>query len=344
MSGLFGDILCLRFFLSGAYFWLFVNAVTGFPNWNELFHKEVFILHIDVLLWTTVTLYTHATKFIGIVLNERKVDLPIESMPLYRMMYRNGGLSELLFRQFVWPRFGLTHLKKGDKIEDDGESLYIILEGTASANITLKGRTKEIALGSGEVIHVKGLNIFKQAQCEAFAEQTVHAVVSSESMRVYRCSREDMDAIARQPQTKQAYQGLLIFVLTRISERAILQNVDIPSNPSTGLHPAFLPLEDWEEPDPMNSGSGKALDFPIQHFVTSLRRSYRPPYPMIKWIPGLRHSTLPAPHHCPSAPPNVSDTLRQKLRKSYHESSSTSPSSLDEESALSNEEQRPLLT
>jgi hypothetical protein len=47
MSGLFGDILCLRFFLTWAYLWLFINAITGFPPLGELVKRptETFILH-----------------------------------------------------------------------------------------------------------------------------------------------------------------------------------------------------------------------------------------------------------------------------------------------------------
>ena len=348
MSGLFGDILCLRFFLSWAYFWLFVNAVTGFPNWNELFEENVFLLHFDVLLWTTVTLYVHLSKFIGIVLNERKVTtLPPESLPLYRMMYRNGGLSELLFQQFVWPRFELVLFSKGDTLDDGNESLYIILDGTTRANITLQGRTKELLLGSGEAVHVKWLHLFRQAsQSEAFAAQTVRAVAETD-MRVYKCTPTDIEAIARQPQTKQAYQGLLIFVLTRIAERAILEERGIPEAPVVQLHPAFGPLEAWEEPSPLNSGSGKALQMPVRHFWTSLQRSFRPPYPIIRWIPGLRHANLPAPHSVPPAPPSVSDELSEKQsmhgKKLYGSIMSSSGGDSDRGDGLQNGETTRLL-
>lgn len=42
------------------YLWWFVNAVTGFPNWNELWKKlgEIFLLHYDVLFWSVGTFYS----------------------------------------------------------------------------------------------------------------------------------------------------------------------------------------------------------------------------------------------------------------------------------------------
>jgi hypothetical protein len=122
--------------------------------------------------------------------------------------------------------------------------------------------------------------------------------------------------IARQPQTKQAYQGLLIFVLTRIAERAVLQKQDgqdgeTNDNDSTHQHnqrnPAFFELEAWEEPDPLISGSGKALTVPVQHVIASLRKSYRPPWPFSRWIPGLRHAALSAPYHDDLADGSVSE-------------------------------------
>ena len=350
MSGLFGDLLCLRFFLSWAYFWLLVNALTGFPNWYELFNTNVFILHWDVIVWSTVTFYVHFSKFLGIVLNERKVQsLPPESLPLYRMLYRNGGLSELLFQQFVWPRFELIEINKGDLLVDDENSMYLILEGTASANITLHGKTQILLLGSGEAIHIKHLHLFRQAaECEAFAEQTVHAVALT-PMKLYKCRPDDMQAIARQPQTKQAYHGLLIFILTRIAERAILQERDmdhynhsIRARRPQEWHAAFLPLPPWEEPDFRNAGSGKALEHPLWHFGVALQRSFRPPYPFIRWIPGLRHSGLPAPYDLPPAPPSVSDetqSLQKSSIKKYGSSNAGRSSSLESTS----EEGKPLL-
>lgn len=90
---------------------------------------------------------------------------------------------------------------------------------------------------------------------------------------------------------------MLIFVLTRIAERAILnQEKGFRFDSNQKRNPAFLPLEDWEEPNPLYPGSGKALSMPWRHFYASFCRSFRPPWPIIRWIPGLRHSFLPAPH------------------------------------------------
>lgn len=74
----------------------------------------------------------------GIVLNERKIWLPEESMPLWRMLYRNSGLSQLLFKQFIYPsKFQLIHIKAGTDIPVDNY-LFIILDGVADTQITLQ--------------------------------------------------------------------------------------------------------------------------------------------------------------------------------------------------------------
>jgi hypothetical protein len=352
MSGLFGDILCLRFFLSWAYIWLFVNAMSAFPSLGEFLHKpgETFLLHYDVLFWSTVTLYTHLSKFIGIALNEKKVPLPEEAQPLWRMLYRNSGLSELLFQQYLYPqKFQLITITTGTQLSSSDNCLYIILDGTADAQITLqKGDTfcdletsdtsishhhntttaattsstttttattatattsrRSLALASGDVINVKALQLFRKgSQSEAFASQSVTATALTD-MRLYRIKDVDIVSMAQKPQTKQAYQGLLIYVLTSIAEREIMNRHFAGSNEysddsshreakgNDGRDSAFQPLEEWEYPQPVISGSGMALTIPFQHFMMALKQSYRPPWPMSQWEPGLRHSALPAPH------------------------------------------------
>jgi hypothetical protein len=363
MSGLFGDILCLRFFLTFAYLFLFINAVTGFPPLGELVTgpHEVFILHWDVLAWSTVTLYVHFSKFMGILLNEKEIDLPEESLPLWRMLYRNGGLSQLLFKQFIYPqKFQLVNFKAGSQIPTDN-CLYIILDGVADTTITLQrgdgyseiasaksptipspkamsgnDTTKQsgtpysqkkkhfqkmsstssttthrnLALTSGDIINIKCLQLFRDgSESEAFANQTVNATALTD-MTMYRIRDVDIKSMAQTPQTKNAYQGLLIFALTGVAEKEIMvrhfaecgdysdYNTHRDLGPD-GRDYAFQPLEDWEEPDPLVSGSGKALTMPVRHFLRALESSYRPPWPIIRWIPGLRHAALPAPHLCP---------------------------------------------
>jgi hypothetical protein len=72
----------------------------------------------------------------GMLLNEKKIDLPPESLPLWRMLYRNGGLSQLLFKQYIWPCTQLVTFKKGSQIPTDN-CLYVILDGIADTEITL---------------------------------------------------------------------------------------------------------------------------------------------------------------------------------------------------------------
>jgi hypothetical protein len=161
------------------------------------------------------------------------------------------------------------------------------------------------------MLNVKLLQLFRSgSESEAFANQEVRATALTD-MSMYRIRDVDIISMAKTPQTKQAYQGLLIFALTGIAEREIMvrhfhnssdyseYNTHREAGPD-GRDLAFQPLEKWEEPDPIYSGSGKALTMPIRHFAMALKTSFRPPWPIIRWIPGLRHAALPAPSFLPS--------------------------------------------
>jgi len=345
-SGLFSDILCLRWFLSWAYLWLFINAVCGFPDLTELYRNpknSVFILHYDVLAWSVCTFYVHFTKLMGIVMNERKVHLPEEYQPLWRVLYRNGGLSELLFKQFIMTKFDVVTFKKGTELPLDGY-LYIILDGTCDSKITLQRSEESLAgksstsfskslnrslisetmsrcrlkLTSGDILNVKYLHMFRAgSESEAFANQSIEATAETD-MTLYRIRDSDILSLAKTGQTKNAYQGLLIFALTAVAEREIIDRHFADANgrggatnddgASThrelgedGRDVAFQPLREWEEPNPLLSGSGGAFRMPLHHFGAALKNSFKPPPPLLKWIPGLRHSMLPAPHLCPPA-------------------------------------------
>jgi hypothetical protein len=63
----------------------------------------------------------------------------------------------------------------------------------------------------------------------------------------------------------------------------------------------FGPLEDWEQPNPLSSGSGRAARRPLRHLIKSAVKSFLPPWPFHRWVPCLRHSQLPAPHFMSAA-------------------------------------------
>jgi hypothetical protein len=170
--------------------------------------------------------------------------------------------------------------------------------------------TRNLALTSGDLLNVKLLQLFRSgSESEAFANQEVRATALTE-LTLYRIRDTDIVAMAKTPQTKQAYQGLLIFALTGIAEREIMvrhfrdstdyseYNTHREAGPD-GRDLAFQPLETWELPDPIYSGSGQALTMPVRHFVMALKKSFRPPWPFSRWIPGLRHAALPAPSFLP---------------------------------------------
>jgi hypothetical protein len=128
-------------------------------------------------------------------------------------------------------------------------------------------------------------------------------------------------------------QGLLIFALTGVAEREIMirhfsetgefnDYTTVRQVGPDGRDMAYQPLEEWEEPDPLISGSGKALTMPVRHFLNALRASYRPPWPIIRWIPGLRHAALPAPHLCPpeASASSQKDTISTLTNNDFDES------------------------
>jgi hypothetical protein len=159
------------------------------------------------------------------------------------MLYRNGGLSELLFKQYIIPIFTVVKFKAGSHIPTNN-CLYIILDGTADAKVTLIQRSdistsssnsgyscrqssngsgngngigssdtmsskRPSMLCSGDIMNIKHLHMFRNgSKAAAFANQTVDAYAKT-NMTCYCINSNNIYKLANTGQLKNAYQGIL---------------------------------------------------------------------------------------------------------------------------------------
>jgi hypothetical protein len=320
-SGFFGDLLVLRFLLMFAYIFLLINVFTGYPMWPQLYNDKHYTLSVDSLVWGLCNLYLHGSGFLGIFRDERYIKLDESMEPLWHMMYRKSGLSALVFRTYVAPKFEVVRFSKdstmSDSDGDDGGAIYIILDGATQAT---DNKGNSMVIPSGGVVGIRHLHLFSHRGrgYKAFEHLDVQAECLT-GVTAYRCTKKDMEGLATTSQTKLAWQALLIHGLTEFSEQLYdsknqtNNDGDDDNNSTTNdiidgvaiidveRNDVFGPLEDWEQPNPLSSGSGRAARRPLRHLIKSAVKSFLPPWPFYRWVPCLRHSQLPAPHFMSAA-------------------------------------------
>lgn len=273
------------------------------------------IVSLDSVLWSVLNLWVHGTSLLGLLFHdERPIPLNDEKgeSALWRMLYRHGGISRQLFKETVCNKFRIIELEKGIIIPTD-RYFYIVYEGYVKADIVYwggsKGRVSSVTIKSGEAFDIKHLQLLHQTT--AFANQHIYAE-STTQVKLFQFDACDIKDIAHSPLTKGVWQAFLISMLCKIAERSMKQDRAGPrataasgastssSFSSSPWHdPIFRPLEDWEEPSPLQAGSGMVLlslpVSPLKHIWFSVKKSFRPPWPFRGWTSGLRHGSLPAP-------------------------------------------------
>ena len=73
---------------------------------------------------------------------------------LWRYVYRQSGISRLLFKSYVAPHFDLVSVKCDEQL-DTSTFFFIILDGSVDIKVTVAGgSTQEFTLVSGEFIDI----------------------------------------------------------------------------------------------------------------------------------------------------------------------------------------------
>lgn len=290
MSGIFGDLMVIRFFLVMAYVMLLINAVLGSPLWPDL-TGSAGTLAVDSLFWAVISLYVHGCSLLCLLGDERAVPLSEDEAALWRMFYRTGGLSQRLFYSIVARHLKVVEFQPGQEIPTN-DDFYIIYQGQVKLEVFNDMTHKyDRIMVSGEMFDLNLLGLFSD---KTVFHRTQIRCKSITKTKLFRIHKDDMRTIAQNGLAKGIFQALLInqlsFIVESYAERKPL------SQAAADKHDyIFEPLQPWEEPMTVLAGSGQALSKGIVHLLFYIRRSFSPPLPFAGHPTGIRQTQLPAP-------------------------------------------------
>jgi hypothetical protein len=132
LAGIYGDLFVIRFLLFVAYFFLFLQAALGGPLWGSLINNGK--VAVDGLVWSIIGMYIHGSSMVCLILDERKVDLTEDEDVLWRMFYRTGGLSALLFKKIVASHLEVVEFEANVDVPVDNY-FYILYKGRVQLRI-----------------------------------------------------------------------------------------------------------------------------------------------------------------------------------------------------------------
>jgi len=298
LAGLWTDLLVIRIFLSCGYIF------------NIAFQSRV--PSINMIVLGVVGLYVHLSSAVRLVLDEGPIELNEEDELLWRVFYRSSGLSRLLFKKHISKYFQLVTLKKETKLNVE-EYIFIILDGTVGAEITVNNKALPLTLVSGEVfglkhmrVHQKIPSIYSSVRRQAPLTDAIVQATTLIDSKVFMCTAKDMEQLSNKPNLKTAWMGLLICMLSDIAESPwkfnptiIVNKDDGPFRTTTHERSAiFSPLEEWEKPPCYLAGSGSSLWVFDKQLLYNLRVRFQLPWPFMAWNSGIRHiDSLPVPHY-----------------------------------------------
>lgn len=290
MSGIFGDLLVIRFFLVLAYIMLFINAVLGSPLWPDIKGQDQ-TFAIDSLCWALVGLYVHGCSMWCLVMDERKVALDDDEAALWRMFYRTGGLSQRLFHDIVATHLKVVEFQPGQEIPTH-DDFYIIYSGQVKLEVFNDSKHKyDRIMFSGEMFDLNFLGLFSE---KTLFERSRIKCRSITATKLFRIHRDDMKTIAKNGFAKGIWQALLInqlsFIVESYADRSPMSRMSEEKHDRI-----FEPLEEWELPPKVLAGSGTALQRTLAHLVHYIRVSFSPPLPFAGHPTGIRQTQLPPP-------------------------------------------------
>ena len=291
MSGIFGDLLVIRFFLVMAYVMLLINAIVGSPLWPNATGSDG-TLAVDSLCWAVISLYVHGCSLLCLLSDERAVPLTEDEAALWRMFYRTGGLSKRLFHSIVARHLKVVEFQPGQEIPT-GDDFYIIYHGQVKLTVFDDVERKyDRIMVSGEMFDLNFLCLFGSDR--TVFHRTKIRCTSITRTRLFRIHKDDMQKIAQNGLAKGIFQSLLInqlsFIVESYAERKPLSQAAAEKQDYI-----FEPLQPWEEPFSLLAGSGQALRQGPVHLLFYIRKSFAPPFPFAGHPTGIRQTQLPPP-------------------------------------------------
>lgn len=299
LSGVYSDLLLIRAFLVVAYGLLLLNGFLGSPLWPDFVFRDH--IQLDTILWSLIGLHVHATSLIRLILDERPVlDLTDDEEALWRMFYRCGGLSKKIFHDKILPNVQVVDVKAGSIIPTN-KYFYILYKGSIRVTVTsgtpgCPCTVREYIDTSGQVFDLKDMDLLHDRT--PFEGDKIE-VMSLTDIKVFQFTKDNIRTIVHTH--KSIWQTILIENLIRFvaKEKECHQGLGKTIMDSNYCHPQFLPLEDWEQPNQYEAGSGMVLinfDTFIRHIGRTMYQSLSVPWPIrCSQAIGIRQTQLPVP-------------------------------------------------
>lgn len=279
----------IRFCLSSAYVFLFLNSILGAPLWGswEIPNK----IQLDGILWATLNLYVHITTVVRLLRDEQQVKLDKNQQALWRMFFRIGGLSQKIFQKTIARHCEVVSHNANEKLDVNGY-FYILYKGAVQLSVSddHTGTTVSVRRAqSGQIFDFRALGLLERQQ--DLTKHRLEAVVAISNVTLFRFPRQKMPSIANHPSTRLLWKELLMENMLRIVQRYFDERMRQETT-HMYVNPMFRPLKPWEESHPLRAGSGKALRHPVFHLLASMKWSFAPPWPFQGPPEGLRHNQL----------------------------------------------------
>jgi CRP-like cAMP-binding protein len=297
LAGNFSDLLIVRTFLSLAYVCTLLNGMLGAPMWPLLFYPDH--IQLDAIIWSLINLYVHLSTVFRLFYDERNIILTDHEQALWRLFYRTGGLSKLMFQRTIAQHCTVIQFQSHETIPTN-EWFYIILQGTVKITVVDENGTlvSSRKAQSGQMFDFRALGLLHDIS--SVAKHRLSSVVAITNVTAFRFQSSAMTTIASHPATRLIWKELLMENLLRIVQRYFehrSKSKSIRTNIDSGhfINPMFAPLLSSEEPHPLRAGSSNALYHPLEHLWACMEWSFTPPWPFQGPLEGLRHASLPAP-------------------------------------------------
>ena len=240
------DLLIVRLCLLNAYIFLMLNSLAGGPLWPHLTVPGK-VFQLDGVFWATLNLFVHLSTVIRLLRDERQVSLTNDKLALWRMFYRTGGLSQVLFYETVAQHCTIVTVEEGTHL-DLQTYFYILYKGTVQ--ITLMEHTHQSSslspstknnntaahsriisrrnAWSGQLFDFRALGMVQELSKEQNNNSTTRittttslqgVVVSTSGATLFQFRRSDMPRIVQTPSSRLVWKELLTETLLNIVKR-----------------------------------------------------------------------------------------------------------------------------
>ncbi|CAB9518224.1 expressed unknown protein [Seminavis robusta] len=267
------------------------------------------------IFWPVINLYINGCALLRLLMDEKPVHMKEEEEALWRVFYRLGGVSKMIFYHVVARNMEVVHYNPDDDMPTS-EYLFIVYRGSCHVEIrdSKEKVIRDFTAASLVMFDLKHMDLLHGQKKDTYRMQAT----CKTHVTALRFPLHVVKEMTHTASVKGAWQNLLIENLSSISLDRYRREGVCP----IAVDPLFAPLEDWEVPDASSPGSGLVPQKPFSHLWAMIRKHYSLPWPFGEIPVGLRHIGLPAPdRHSKS----LSSSLLL-LNQSKHKSSKASKS------------------